>query len=118
MMREQQMAESAVDAADCLFMDFVSQVYLPRVRASGDAAVVWAEEVRATALVWEFGDLPLSAIDEDRVQAFRAKNNGKTPVAIVELYVALLDRMLAKAAEWGYLASAPFPARGASLVGS
>ncbi len=88
-----------------LFMDFVSEDYLPWLRANADTQTAWSEEVRATALVWEFGDLTLPEITDDRVQAFRARNDGRTPVAIVELYVLLLGRILAKAGEWGSLSA-------------
>lgn len=81
-----------------LFMDFVSEEYLPHVRATQEPASAWADEARATALVWEFGGLTVPEITDERVEAFRARNAG-VPPAVVELYLTLLNRILAKAAE-------------------
>lgn len=90
--------EDVTEGDGRLFMDFVSEEYLPHVRATQDPASAWADEARATALVWEFGDLPLARITDERVEAFRTKNAGASP-AVVELYLTLLNRILARAAE-------------------
>ena len=98
---------SRVSAGEKLFMDFIAQDYLPHVRQVLEPATAWSEEVRATALVWEFGGLALASITSGKVEAFKIRTAEKCPLATANLYLALAKRIFSKAVEWGYLAENP-----------